>query len=165
MIVVPDEVHRVACAKVLRGLDARTVTPQRPAAIEGHNAISPEDAEITEWAIGDEVVARKVKACGRVMCWLRHDIAEIAEAHLETEHEEMERVRRSVVASIERDRQRQAAGNAPPFNPSPEMVRSLWRHQSRTGRLHDRTSRGDELRARMALLLDRADLTHDGEDV
>jgi hypothetical protein len=156
MIVVPAEVHRAAFAHgVMRDLGAVRVASTRalpqPA---GFTSISPDAAEIDEWAVGAEVVARKVVACGHRMHWLRHDIATLAEAALEREHAEMERVRDGVVQSIMQDRQRRGAAPPAPL-PSPQLIHAAMKHSARIGRLHDQNSRGDAERAKFAHLLAR----------
>lgn len=163
---VPRELLRASVALgVLSDMGAKMRNAKRPAPLDGHNSISPDDAIVHEWTLGAEVVARKVEACGTVACWLRADIAEKAAAAIEAEHADIERVKSEVAATIERDRQRRTERPSVPFVPSHGMLRSLFRYQSRTGRLHDRNSRGDETRARMALLIDRAGMSHDGEDI
>lgn len=158
MRVVTAEIYRAifACGGMAER-SARRVTVLRHApGPQGFKTTgSDADAEIQEWAIADEVVARKVEACGSRMFWLRDDLAEIAANWLDAEHAGMCRVRDKVLESCARDRERRA--NAPPVDMSymsDAMLRSVVNHSSRTGRLWDMNSRGDEERARIAMLMD-----------
>lgn len=162
MIVVSDEVwsalFRFGGIKTfgLIKVNATRGIPQP----QGIQSVSPDTAEIQEWAIATEferaVVARKVMACGRTICWLRRDLADHAEAALAAEHVETERMRGVVTSMVERDRKRRAeAERTPKPLPSPELIHAAMRHSARIGRLHDMNSRGDEERGKFALLLER----------
>jgi hypothetical protein len=59
--------------------------------------------EITEFrSPSGEVLARKVVACGRTECWLRHDVAEAAKAALAAEQADSDRIVAEVAGWIRR---------------------------------------------------------------
>jgi len=112
------------------------------------------DAEVSEWHIHGEPVARSVKACGDAAYWLRRDIADMAYASLQAEAEENERMIGTVKAYAAATRLQ--AGTRPRWVPSVAMVEAAARHAARIGRLNDRNSRGDSTRARFVEQLRQA---------
>lgn len=59
--------------------------------------------EITEFrSPSGEVLSRKVVACGRTECWLRHDVAEAAKAALAAELDDSDRIVAEVAGFIRR---------------------------------------------------------------
>ncbi len=70
------------------------------------------EATVTEWRAGGEVVARKVEALNRTVCWLRPDIAIEAELALEHDRERTDRDRVRVVADYTQFVQQRDIDNA-----------------------------------------------------
>jgi hypothetical protein len=68
--------------------------------LAGSEVRSPHKAEVLEWAIGGEVVGRKVTALGTTECWLRGDLAEATRAALAAEAADYARVAAEVGAFI-----------------------------------------------------------------
>lgn len=159
MISVSTNTYRAAFAfKVMAGLSARK--RQRSAelpAIEGFTTTQGRTAEVQEWEIAGETVGRRVDACGKTMCWLRADIAELADAHLETERQEIERMKAEVIEFAKAHPRADISGR--PQVLSAELLHAAIRYSSRLGRLHDMDGRGDAERGRFAQQLAQLNTT------
>lgn len=132
---------------------------------DGFPAISRSAAQVDEWAIDGEIVARKVSACGETLHWLRADIAAIGERHVEADRAETDRMKATVAEMIDADRRRRAEVAARPVPAlSPQLIHAAMRHNQRIGRYWDQNVRGAETRARFALLLDHAAVSVEGDD-
>jgi hypothetical protein len=150
MITCTAEIYRALFAhKIMSGLGAERVTEMKELPdIIGQTTTTGRTAEVQEWQIAGEVVARKVTACGRTECWARPDLAELAEAHLEAEHAEMERIKAEVVAFAKAHPRADISGRPKPL--SPQVIQAAIRHSARIGRLYDMDSRGDAERGKFA---------------
>jgi hypothetical protein len=102
MIGVPEHVHRAAHAHgcVARAGGKKVVRPV-PQLLGNSCDGGSKDAEIQEFAGPDGVVlARKVRALGETLCWLRKDIAVEALAAVIDAEAAIERIKKALTAEM-----------------------------------------------------------------
>lgn len=158
MIACPRDVFRDALAySVVARAGARKVN--RPevqmSALARDGGYS--NAQVLEYALpSGETVARMVKACGEVECWLRSDLATdtlIARADAEAE---IERVKREMADYTRASQQHAREQRADEYVLSSGLIHAAVRRNARLGRLYDMDSRGDKVRGNLVAALDRA---------
>jgi hypothetical protein len=158
MIACPRDVFRDALAhSVVAKAGAKKV--QRPRAqLRGNSVDGGNDAaEILEYATeGGEVVARMVKACGEVECWLRRDLATETLVARADAFAEVERIKKEMAAYIHAQH-RSGEQRAETYVLSSALIHAAARRQSTLGRLYDMDNRGDRIRGNLSAALKRAE--------
>jgi len=123
-------------------------------ALAGHQVSFGTSAEIVEFALPNgEVIARRVETPGNVACWLRDDLLRQAQAWIEQQDRETQRIIDEMVAFVG---ERTAKAPEPLRSLSRHLVEAAARHSARLGRLHDTNSRGDAERGKFVKQLAEA---------
>jgi hypothetical protein len=112
-------------------------------------------AKIIEYAVDGEIVARLVRACGEVECWLRADMATATLVARVEDVAETERMKKRVLAYVGAG-QRARDQRAEEYVLSTGLLQAAVRRQSTLGRLYDMNARGDKVRGNLVAALDRA---------
>lgn len=114
-------------------------------------------ADVTEFATpGGEVVARKVCALGEVACWVRRDLAEVADAEAARSAAEAQRVIGEVLDYAHASRQHSRDQMAETYVLSSALLHAAARRQAKLGGLYDMNAHGDKVRGNLVAALERA---------
>ncbi len=158
MISCPRDVFRDALAySVVAKAGAKKVHRPAPKMSGMARDGGYSQAEILEYATpGGETVARMVRACDRVECWLRADLCTdtlVARADAEAEKDRIIKE----VSDYHRASQQHARGQrADQYVLSSSLLHAAARRNATLGRLYDMNSRGDRVRGNLAAALQRA---------
>ena len=149
MIAVPPLLFALAANDgILLALGAVPATGNRGPA----NHTTAGGGVVEEFLIDGACVARRVTACNKSIAWLREDIAEIAEAHLDTKRLELERAQADSMAFLLRR-------TADPHERIDcTAVQAALLRANRLGKLVDQTRDSDTARAALAQHLLEQDL-------
>lgn len=112
-------------------------------------------AKIIEYAVDGEIVARLVRACNSVECWLRADMATATLVARVEDVAETERMKKRVLAYVGAG-QRSRDQRAEEYVLSTGLLHAAARRQSTLGRLYDMNAKGDKTRGNLVAALDRA---------
>jgi hypothetical protein len=114
-------------------------------------------AKIIEYAVDGEIVARLVRACGSVECWLRADMATATLVARVEDVAETERMKARVLDDYHHASPQHARDQrAEEYVLSSSLIHAAARRQSTLGRLYDMNARGDKVRGNLVAALDRA---------
>lgn len=149
----PDHVFRDFVRFVAAKVGAKSVTAPRVQLSGTVRDGSP--AKILEYAVDGEIVARLVRACGQVQCWLRRDMAVATLAARVEDVAETERMKKRVLAYVGAE-EHSRDQRAETYVLSKALILAAARRQSTLGRLYDQNARGDRVRGNLVAALDRA---------
>jgi hypothetical protein len=150
----PDDVFRDFVRFVAASVGAKSVRSPR-IQLSGAVREAGAPAKILEYAVDGEIVARLVRACGAVQCWLRADMAAATLAARVEDVAETERMKARVLAYVGAG-QHSRDQRAETYVLSSALIHAAARRQSTLGRLYDMNSRGDRVRGNLVAALDRA---------
>lgn len=152
----PDDVFRDFVRFVAAKVGAKSVTTPR-VQLSGTVRDAGAPAKILEYAVDGVIVARLVRACGSVECWLRADMAAATLAAKVEDVAETERMKQRVLDDYHRASPQHARDQrAEEYVLSTGLLHAAARRQSTLGRLYDMNSRGDRVRGNLVAALDRA---------
>lgn len=159
MISCPRDVFRDALAySVVAKAGGKKVPQPRHPTMSGYDRDGNHSrAEVLEYALpSGETIARMVKACDSVECWLRSDLAtETLIARADAEAQKY-RILKEMEAYAQASQQHSRDQRAQSYVLSSACVHAAARHNAKIGRLYDSNSRGDRVRGNLAAALDRA---------
>jgi hypothetical protein len=150
----PDDIFRDFVRFVAAPVGAKSVRTPR-VQLSGIVSEGGAPAKILEYAVDGEIVARLVRACGEVQCWLRADMATATLAARVEDVAETERMKQRVLAYVgaaEHSRDQRAET----YVLSKALIHAAVRRQSTLGRLYDMNAKGDKTRGNLVAALDRA---------
>lgn len=150
----PDDIFRDFIRFVAPSVGAKSVRSPR-IQLSGIVSDGAGPAKILEYAVDGEIVARLVRACGEVQCWLRADMATATLAARVEDVAETERMKARVLAYVGAG-QRARDQRAEEYVLSMGLLQAAVRRQSTLGRLYDMNARGDRVRGNLVAALDRA---------
>lgn len=149
----PDDIFRDFIRFVAAKVGAKSVRTPR---VQLSGTVSDGGpAKILEYAVDGEIVARLVRACGQVQCWLRADMAAATLAARVEDVAETERMKKRVLAYAGAG-QHARDQRAEEYVLSSALILAAARRQSTLGRLYDMNARGDKVRGNLVAALDRA---------
>lgn len=150
----PDDIFRDFVRFVAAPVGAKSVRTPR-VQLSGIVSEGGAPAKILEYAVDGEIVARLVRACGEVQCWLRADMATATLAARVEDVAETERMKQRVLAYVGAG-QHARDQRAEEYVLSSALILAAARRQSTLGRLYDMNARGARVRGNLVAALDRA---------